>query len=147
MRSHVPIAAAVYKYMATIRKETTIDVPVETVWAALRDYGALHELAVGFVTATEMDGGDRLVTFANGTVLRERLISIDDEARRVAWTIVDGPYSHHNGAAQVFSEADDDGRARFVWTADLLPDDTAAPTAEAMEFGTQAIKRELERRS
>lgn len=131
--------------MATIRKETAIDVPAETVWGALRDYGALHELAVGFVTATEMVGGDRLVTFVNGTVLRERLISIDDEARRVAWTIVDGPYSHHNGAAQVFP--DGDRRARFVWTADLLPGETAAPTSEAMEFGAQAIKRELERRS
>jgi hypothetical protein len=131
--------------MATIRKETTIDVPVDTAWGALRDYGALHELAVGFVTATEMDGGDRLVTFANGTILRERLISIDDEARRVAWTIVDGPYSHHNGATQVFGEGE--RRTRFVWTADLLPDETAAPTAEAMEIGTQAIKRELERRS
>jgi hypothetical protein len=135
--------------MATIRKETTIDVPVDTVWGALRDYGALHELAVGFVTATEMDGGDRLVTFANGTILRERPISIDDEARRLSWTIVDGPYAHHNGVAQVFSEpdGDGDGRARFVWTADLLPDETAQPTAEAMEIGTQAIKRELERRS
>ncbi len=131
--------------MATIRKETTIDVPVDTVWGALRDYGALHELAVGFVKATEMDGGDRLVTFANGTILRERLISIDDEARRLAWTIVDGPYSHHNGAAQVFG--DGDRGALFVWTADLLPDETAGPTAEAMEIGTQAIKRELERRS
>ncbi len=130
--------------MATIRKAITIDAQVDTVWGALREYGALHELAVGFVTATEMDGGDRLVTFANGTVLRERLISIDDDARRVAWTIVDGPYSHHNGAAQVVPEGD--RRARFVWTADVLPDDTAAPTAEAMEIGTQAIKRELERR-
>jgi len=131
--------------MATIRKQVTIDVPLDAVWGALRDYGALHEMAAGFVTATEMDGDDRLVTFANGNVLRERLISIDDDARRVAWTIVDGPYSHHNGVAQVFS--DGDARTRFVWTADLLPDETAGLSAEAMEIGTQAIKRELERRS
>ena len=131
--------------MATIRKQVTIDVPVDAVWGALRDYGALHEMAVGFVTTTEMDGDDRLVTFANGTVLRERLISIDEELRRVSWTIVDGPYSHHNGAAEVL--ADGDGRTRFIWTADLLPEEAAAPTAEAMEIGIQAIKRELERRS
>jgi hypothetical protein len=128
--------------MASICKQVTIDAPVDAVWAALRDYGALHEMAVGFVTATEMDGEDRLVTFANGNVLRERLISIDDGARRLAWTIVDGPYSHHNGVAQVASQ--DGGGTRFEWTADLLPDETAAPTAQAMEAGVQAIKRTLE---
>jgi hypothetical protein len=89
-----------------------------------------------------MDGADRLVTFASGTVLRERLISIDDDAHRVVWTVVDGPYSHHNGAVQVFAEGEG---TRFVWTADLLPDDAAGPTARAMDAGLQAVKRTLER--
>lgn len=60
----------------------------------------------------------------------------------MAWSIVDGPYTHHNGAAQVFAE--EDGRARFVWIADLRPDALAGPTAEAMDQGLAAIKRTLE---
>jgi hypothetical protein len=36
--------------------------------------------------------------------VREVLIDLDDDAHRIAWTIVDGPYTHHNGSAQVFSE-------------------------------------------
>jgi Polyketide cyclase / dehydrase and lipid transport len=130
--------------VASIRKQVTIDVGPDTAWAALRDYGALHELATGFVVATEMDGNDRLVTFGNGAVLRERLISIDEDLRRVSWAIVDGPYSHHNGAAEVL--ADGDGRTRFIWTADLLPDETAESTDQAMGIGIAAIKRTLERR-
>ena len=128
--------------MASIRTETIIDAEVEDAWAALRDFGALHELAPGFVTDTRLDGDARIVTFATGAVLREVLIDRDDDVRRLAWSIVDGPYAHHHGVAQLFAEREH--RARFVWTTDLLPDDLAPRTAEMMEQGTAAIKRTLE---
>ncbi|HET8535747.1 MAG TPA: SRPBCC family protein [Solirubrobacteraceae bacterium] len=128
--------------MATIRIETTIDAPPADVWDALRDFGALHtRLAPGFAIDTKLEGDDRLVTFFTGTTVRERLISRDDAARRLAWTIVDGPYEHHNGAAQVLEE---DGATRFVWTSDLLPDTTAEPTRAMMQQGSEAIRRALE---
>jgi uncharacterized protein YndB with AHSA1/START domain len=129
--------------MASIRKQVVIDASPEAVWDAVRDWGALHErLVPGFVVDTRLDGADRIVTFGNGTVLREILIDLDDETRRLVWSIVDGPYTHHNASAQVFTE--DDGRARFVWTADLLPNELAGPTGEAMEQGTNTVKRTLE---
>ena len=128
--------------MATIRIETTIDAPPADVWDALRDFGALHtRLAPGFALDTRLEGNDRLVTFFTRTTLRERLISRDDEARRLAWTIVDGPYEHHNGVAQVLEE---DGTTRFVWTSDLLPDAAAEPTRAMMQRGSEAIRRALE---
>ncbi|HEX3563680.1 MAG TPA: SRPBCC family protein, partial [Solirubrobacterales bacterium] len=84
--------------MASIRKEIQIDAPPEKVWDAVRDFGALHErLVPGFVTDCRMDGEDRIVTFASGAVVREVLIDLDDEQRRLVWSIVDGPYRHHNG--------------------------------------------------
>jgi uncharacterized protein YndB with AHSA1/START domain len=127
----------------SIRKEIQIDAPPERVWDALRDFGALHErLVPGFVTDCRMDGEDRIVTFANGAVMREVLIDSDDEARRLVWTIVDGPYRHHNGAAQVFSDGEG---SRFVWTADLLADDeVVAQTDEAMTMGIATVKKTLE---
>jgi uncharacterized protein YndB with AHSA1/START domain len=129
--------------MASIRKEIQIDASPEDVWAAVRDWDALHErLVPGFVVDTRLDGEDRIVTFANGTVLREQLVDLDDEARRLVWSVVDGPYTHHNASAQVFS--DEDKGARFVWTADLLPDELAAPTEEAMQQGTNVVKTTLE---
>jgi uncharacterized protein YndB with AHSA1/START domain len=129
--------------MASIRKETTIAAAPEEVWDALRDFGALHtRLAPGFITDTRLDGNDRIVTFFNGSVVREILVDRDDDARRLAWSIVDGPYSHHNGSAQVFP--DGDGGTRFVWITDLLPDDLEARTDELMEYGTSVIKKTLE---
>jgi uncharacterized protein YndB with AHSA1/START domain len=129
--------------LPTIRKEIQIDARPERVWDALRDFGALHiRLVPGFVTDCRMDGEDRIVTFANGAVMREVLIDLDDDARRLAWTIVDGPYDHHQGVAQVLSE---DGGSRFVWTADLLAaDDVVTETDRAMDFGIATIKKTLE---
>ena len=129
--------------MASIRKEILIDASPEDVWAAVRDWGALHErLVPGFVIDTRLDGEDRIVTFANGTVLRERLIDLDHETRRLVWSIVDGPYTHHNASAQVFGEGE--RGTRFVWTADLLPNELAGPTDEAMGQGTNVVKQTLE---
>ena len=129
--------------MASIRKETVVDASLEDAWAALRDWGALHQrLAPGFVTDTRLDGNDRIVTFANGSVVREVLVDLDDDSCRLAWSIVDGPYTHHNGVAQVFAEGEH--RVRFVWTTDLLPNELAHRTAETMEQGTSVIRKTLE---
>jgi carbon monoxide dehydrogenase subunit G len=132
--------------MASIRKEISIDAPPDDVWAALRDFGAVHErLVPGFVTDTRLEEGDvRVVTFFNGVVAREMLVGLDDAARRLAYSVVEGPLgsTHHNASAEVVAE--DSDRSRFVWTADVLPDDVAAPMSELMERGIGVIKRTLE---
>jgi hypothetical protein len=128
--------------MAYIRKERLIEASADDVWAALSDWGALHErLAPGFVTDTQLDGDDRLVTFFNGNVVRERLVDLDEQERRLAWSIVDGPYAHHNGVAQVFAAGRE--QARFVWVADLLPNELAELTDQMMERGVDAVQRAL----
>jgi uncharacterized protein YndB with AHSA1/START domain len=132
--------------MASIRTEISIDACPQDVWSALRDWGALHErLVPGFVVDARLDGDDRIVTFFNGTVVREVLVDLDEQAQRLVWSIVEGPYTHHNGAAQVFPDGDD--AARFVWVADLLPNALAAPTREMMEQGTKVVKETLEAHS
>ena len=129
--------------MASIRKDVVIDATPAEVWDAVRDWGALHErLVPGFATDARVEGDARVVTFFTGTVLRERIVTVDDEHRRLAWSIVDGPYEHHNAAVQVLDAPD--GRARFVWQADILPDEAAEQTDAMMERGTQVAKETLE---
>ena len=68
--------------MATIRKEFRSPRSADEVWALLKRFDAVHELAKGFVTATKMEpGGARLVTFANGMEVREWPVSADDGER------------------------------------------------------------------
>jgi hypothetical protein len=130
--------------MATVRKQTVVDVPIAQVWDAARDFGALDKrLAAGYVTECRLEGEDRIVTFVNGDNFRERLISIDDTARRLCWTILDGPWTHHNGVLEVFSA--EQGRTRVVWTTDALPHDTEKMLDGGMEHGIHAIQQTLEK--
>jgi len=129
--------------MASIHEETFIDARPEDVWAALRDVGALHtRLVPGFVVDTRLEDGARIVTFGNGTVARELIIALDDERRRLVWSVVGGRFSHHNASAQVFA---DDGGTRFVWIADLLPDQVAGDIRKLMEQGLAVLKKTMER--
>ena len=67
--------------MASIRKHIQIEAPPDKVWDALRDVGALHtRLVPGFVTDTRMEENARVVTFGNGMVAREEIVSVDDGA-------------------------------------------------------------------
>lgn len=132
--------------MATIISEISIDVPPELAWSAARDFGAVHErLVPGFVVDARTDGDRaRVVTFFTGAVAREVLIGVDDEHRRLAYSVVESALglSHHNASVEVF--AGDPGGTRFVWIADVLPDEAAPRVEQLMEHGLGVIKRTLE---
>jgi carbon monoxide dehydrogenase subunit G len=130
--------------MASVHREVVIEVPAEQTWAAMRDLGALHtRLVTGFVTDCTLEGDSRVVTFANGMVVRELIVDVDESDRRLVWAAVGGMLTHHNASAQVF--ADGAGRSRVVWIADLLPHELAPAIAGMMEEGTRAMKKTLER--
>ncbi|HTP29021.1 MAG TPA: hypothetical protein VMK12_25590 [Anaeromyxobacteraceae bacterium] len=62
--------------MATIRLELVINTRPEEAWAALRDVGALHtRLVPGFVTGVRPEEGARVVSFGDGLVLRELILT------------------------------------------------------------------------
>ncbi len=129
--------------MASIRKEILTKARPDDVWDALRDIGALHtRLVPGFVTDTRLEPGARVVTFGNGMVVRELIVTVDDDARRVVWSVVGGSMTHHNASAQVFSEAK--GLTKVVWIADLLPDAAAGAVGAMMEQGMAVMKQTLD---
>jgi carbon monoxide dehydrogenase subunit G len=131
--------------MATLRKEIHIEVRPEAVWDAARDFGALHtRLVPGFVVDTQLEGNVRVVTFGNGMVVREPIISVDDQRRRLAWTTIGGRTTHYNAVLELFA---DGSGTRVVWTIDLLPNEMADPVAEMQESGLAAMKRNFERRA
>jgi len=132
--------------MASIRKEILVHAPAESVWAALRDVGALHtRLVPGFVTDTKLEEGARVVTFGNGQVVRELIVDVNEMERRVVWAVMDKPFQHYNASAQVFP--DGNGGCRFVWIADLLPHELRDPVANMMEQGLSTIKATMEKKS
>jgi carbon monoxide dehydrogenase subunit G len=130
--------------MASIWRELELDATPDAVWQALRNVGELHRVLVpGFVVDARMEGDARVVTFFNGRVLREPIVTIDDERQRLVWTTEGAATTHYNAAAQVFPEGRD--RARFVWTVDLLPNEAAPTVAGMMDRALEAIASTLNR--
>jgi carbon monoxide dehydrogenase subunit G len=128
--------------MATLRQDVSLDADPTEVWDALRDFGALHERLVrGFVTACESDGRERVLTFFNGMVVRELLVGLDNDRRRLTYAITEG-FTHYQGTAEVVP---DGTGSRLVWHVDLLPDERAADVAELMAHGAEAMRRNLVR--
>lgn len=130
--------------MASIRKEIRTSASPEQAWDALRDVGALHtRLVPGFVVDTRLEPGERIVTFGNGMVVREPIIDVNDEMRRVAWSAEGGQLTHYNASAQVFVNADN--QTSVVWLADLLPNEAAGQIDLMMEEGMAVMKVTLDR--
>jgi hypothetical protein len=100
-----------------------IDASPEHVWSVLRDVGAVHErLLPGRVTGTRLEGDQRFLTFPDGHVICELIVAIDDDARRLAYSVVEGArpaIEYHHASFEVRPEGDRAGR--LIWTTDVLP--------------------------
>ena len=132
--------------MATIHKEIEIERNKESVWDAIRDVGAIHKrLVPGFAVDCRLDGDSRIVTFANGMVVRELIVDVDDRTCRHSWSARTELLTHHNASVQVFEAGTD--KCRVVWIADLLPNDAAENIASMIQMGLETMKRTLEHRS
>jgi hypothetical protein len=130
--------------MATIHKEIQIERSKEFVWDAIRDVGAIHRrLVPGFVVNCKLEGDSRIVTFANGMVVRELIVDVDDRSCRHSWSARGEPLTHHNASIQVFSEGDD--KCRVVWIADLMPNEVAGPVGEMIQQGLDTMKQTLQK--
>jgi len=130
--------------MATVHQEIEIDRSREFVWDAIRDVGSIHKrLVPGFVLGCRLEGDSRMVTFHNGMVVRELIVSVDDRTYRHVWSVRGGSLTHHNASVQVFPEGDHS--CRVVWIADFMPHETAGYIGEMIGQALQTMKQTLEK--
>jgi hypothetical protein len=131
--------------MASIHREIPISSSPDDVWAAVRDFGAVHQrLAPGFVLDARLDGDVRIVTFHNGTVAHEPLVDCDEARRRLVYSVISERVKHYNASVQV--AADGETGARVSWIVDVLPNEIAPHIASQMDLAVLAMKKALARR-
>jgi len=130
--------------MATIYRDISIEAAAEDVWAALRDPANVARVFAGVLTDARMENDVRWVTFANGDVIEERVISVDDARMRIAYTVGGGRFEHHHATMQVVPEVPAArGRCRLVWISDFKPDERTVMVEPLMDAGCAAIRRNL----
>jgi carbon monoxide dehydrogenase subunit G len=131
--------------MASIHKDIPIDAHPDEVWAAVRDFGAVHKrLVPGFVLDAHLDGDARIVTFANGMVARELLVDCDDGRRRLVYAVVSERVKQHSASVQVLP--DGGARTRLIWIVDVLPDEIAPYIEAQMDQAALAMQAALRQR-
>lgn len=84
----------------------------------------------------------RTVEFANGMVAKERIVTVDDERRRVVYSALNEAFVHHSSSMQIVP--DGDSRCRFIWTTDILPERARDKIAPLVDAGCEALKKSLE---
>lgn len=131
--------------MATIYKEIVIEASPQHVWEAVRDVGAVHRrLTPGVLTDAQLEGDERILTFATGAIVRELIITLDDEKRRLAYAVITGSArtTFHHATMEVF--AHNEGNSRLVWITDFLPHSQIGSITQIIDRGAEIMKNTLE---
>jgi hypothetical protein len=131
--------------MASIHEQLVVEAGPDEAWEALRRVGDAHKLFAPVLVDGQLDGDTRIVRFANGMVVHERILDVDDERRRVAYTVLDVPgMTYHHASMQIVDAGP--GRCLFLWITDFLPQEIGNNLAPLIEQGARALKSNLEGR-
>lgn len=128
--------------MATIHREFRIGATPDNAWAALRDVGMINHL-ITFLGDVTVAGDHRSCVLSDQGTLEELIVSVDDERRRLAYSILESPFklTHHHASMQV-AENGGEG-ATFIWTTDVKPDEAVPALTAAIDGAIESLKTTL----
>jgi uncharacterized protein YndB with AHSA1/START domain len=94
--------------VASLYREFDVDAPVEKVWAAISDRGAPNKL-ITFLGEVTLVGDRRTCELGDMGKLEELIVTVDEENRRVVYSIRESPYNmiHHSASMQTFPNGND----------------------------------------
>ncbi|MFK3982417.1 SRPBCC family protein [Micromonospora sp. NPDC050397] len=129
--------------MASITHDFAVEASVDKAWKALSDVGAVNQL-ITFLGPVTVDGDVRTVDMGE-FLIKELIVAVDPEQRRVAYSIKESPYEleHHHSSMQILPAADAADGCRMVWTIDVKPDATADEMAPGVVNAVEAIRKAL----
>ena len=122
--------------MAQNQVEIDVKAAADAVWAVIGDFDAADTLfpTIDKVTIEDSEAGhDRIISMF-GMDIRERLISKDDAARVLTYTVIDLP--GHLGTITV---ADTDGSSHVTWAFEVDSDDLAEMLRGTYAGGLDAL--------
>ena len=126
--------------MADATAEITINATPDAVWAVVRDFHGLKTWQPG-IDAVVSEGDDRVLSML-GMSIRERLVDLNEDAKSVSYSIVDGaPVESHRATITVH---DSDGRARVTWDVSATPDEMAGLMQGVYQQGLGSLKEYVE---
>ena len=122
--------------MAAGAVDVTIAATPDEVWEKVGDFGGVGEFFPG-IESFRLEGDDRVIGMF-GMEIRERLLSRDDAARSISYSVVDGvPIESHTATITV--EASGDG-SKVTWAYVVLPDEMAPIFGDTYQAALAAVE-------
>jgi carbon monoxide dehydrogenase subunit G len=122
--------------MAEGAQDVTVDAAPDVVWEKVGDFGGIADFFPG-IESFRLEGDDRIIGMF-GMEIRERLVSKDDAARSITYSVVDGvPIEKHSATITV--EAEGDG-SKVTWSYDVTPDEMAPIFGETYKNALAAVQ-------
>lgn len=141
-----------------ILRSTIIDAPVDAVWRLLRDFNA-HESWHPAIAASRIEAGEppdtvgavRAFRLADGSALREQLISLSDRDRELTYCLLEAPLPLMDYVATMRLRPVTDGDCTFMtWQSRFRPPEEQAEALKNLvahdiyEAGFRALKQRFE---
>jgi hypothetical protein len=130
--------------MPSIHRSFTVAVGPDEAWRRIADVGAVAQL-LDFLGEVTLDGDRRTCSLGEMGALDERILDIDHEHRRVAYTIVDAPmpFTHHSAGMSV--DVAPDGATRVRWITDFSPAELQPQVEGLIDQGVASMTTALAR--
>ena len=126
--------------MATGQANIDIERPADTVWAVVSDFGGIAGWMPGIDSCRVED--DRRILETMGMTITEALVSSDDDARALTYSIVDGaPVESHRAVVTVTPKGDG---SHVTWDVDAEPDSMVELLTTVYQGSLDALKAHTE---
>jgi len=130
-----------------VSKSVTIEAPIATVWAKVKDFNALN----GWLPAVAKDeivegnnnevGAVRLLTLGDGGTIKEKLLAYDEAAHSFQYSILEGVLPVSDYVSTLALTADGETKTTVTWSSTFQRKDTSATPAEGAtdQVATDAV--------
>ena len=127
--------------MATIYREFPLSSSAAQAWKRLRAPEDIAKL-MPMLADADVSGDVRVCNTVDGAKLRETILSVDDEHRRVAYAITDSPFGmeFHSASMQIVER---EGKSAMRWVTDVKPDALAEQLAPVIESQIPGLQESL----
>ena len=117
-----------------------IDAPADAVWAVIGDFGGIGDWMPG-IESCRVEGEERILS-TMGMTITERLVSKDDDAKTITYSVIDGaPTESHEATISVTGTGDS---SHVTWAVDTKPDEMTELMAGVYQQALVALKAKIE---
>ena len=122
------------KHQSEVSKTSVGD--ANLIWRTVASCGGLELWMPSLVRSCALTGtgpgAKRIVTLADGGELTERIVEIDETARRFRYAIDEHPFPFSDAVGTISVETTGPTAFRLTWRSDFEIEESLAPTVEAM---------------